>query len=467
MSRPTMNATSKESGISGSVPISARGWVALSAIFVFMVINFADKALLGIAAEPMMKELSLTPSQYGLISSGFFFLFSLSSLVVGFLTTRFSTKPILIVMAIVWTVAQAILISPLAGFWTLLFTRILLGAGEGPAYGVTTHAAMQWFAPSRRGIPAALVGVAVPAGTMLAVPILGQLVTGIGWRESFGVLALASLAWCIVWWIFGKDGPFASVKNARSLAEPAGEAKTAEPADRHVSYGRIFASRTFIGSVIGGVASYWSVVVLVSWVPLYLTEVHGMTPAQLGWVVSLPWAAQIVTNLVLVGWVGTVLVSRGLSSRIAHGVISASGLLLSGLAMLLLGVTDGAAQIVVLVIAFGVGTCVIPASQPMIGALVSVRQRGAVIGAYVAIYSLTGVFAPVVTGSIVEGAPTPEQGYATTFLIAAGLAIAGALAMMLMVSPERDALRFAHETATGGRREAVSAVSQERGDKES
>jgi sugar phosphate permease len=55
---------------------------------VFMVINFADRTVLALAAQPLMRELGLSASQFGFISSSFYFLYSVSAIGVGFLATR-------------------------------------------------------------------------------------------------------------------------------------------------------------------------------------------------------------------------------------------------------------------------------------------------------------------------------------------------------------------------------------------
>lgn len=421
----------------GRFRLSTRGWAVMACLFVFMVINFADKALLGIAATPMMEELGLTPSQYGLISSSFFFLFSISSLVVGFLTTRFRARTILIVLAVVWTIAQAVVVSPLAGFGALLVTRILLGAGEGPAYGVANHAAMQWFPRRRRGIAAAIVGIGVPAGTMVAAPILGTLVGGIGWRETFGVVALASLIWVVIWFFVGREGPFSASPSGG--VQGAREAVDAEP---RVPYARLLLSPTFIGCTLGGIAAYWGVVMLISWVPVYLTTVADLSPAALGWVIATPWAAQILANLVLVGLIGPRLMRRGVSSRIALGITAGSTLVLAGLAMVGFAFTTGALQLVFMIVAFGIAACVIPASQTMLGDITPTRQRGAVLGVYVAIYSVTGVIAPLITGQLVQSAESPAEAYPTVFMIAAVISIVGGVACALLSNPDRDRRRL-------------------------
>ena len=60
-------------------------WLIVTLLFLFMLINFADKAVIGIAAVPIMQELQLSPRQFGLIGSSFFLLFSVSAIITGFI----------------------------------------------------------------------------------------------------------------------------------------------------------------------------------------------------------------------------------------------------------------------------------------------------------------------------------------------------------------------------------------------
>ena len=79
-----------------------RHWVIVALLFLFMLINFADKAVIGIAAVPMMQELQLSPREFGLIGSSFFLLFSLSAVVTGFIVNRVQTRWVLLIMGLVW-----------------------------------------------------------------------------------------------------------------------------------------------------------------------------------------------------------------------------------------------------------------------------------------------------------------------------------------------------------------------------
>ena len=73
-----------------------RAWIVVVLLFIFMVINFADKAVIGIAAVPIMRELELGPRQFGLVGSSFFLLLAVSSVATGFLVNRVQTRWVLL-----------------------------------------------------------------------------------------------------------------------------------------------------------------------------------------------------------------------------------------------------------------------------------------------------------------------------------------------------------------------------------
>ena len=68
-------------------PTPPGAWTITTVLFFFMLINFADKTVVGLAAVPIMRDLNLTPRHVGLLGSSFFFLFSISAVVVAFLRT--------------------------------------------------------------------------------------------------------------------------------------------------------------------------------------------------------------------------------------------------------------------------------------------------------------------------------------------------------------------------------------------
>jgi MFS transporter, ACS family, D-galactonate transporter len=68
------------------------GWIVVVPLLTFMVIDFADKALIGIATVPIVQELEPGPRQFGSVGSSFFLLFVVSSVTTSFLVNRVPTR---------------------------------------------------------------------------------------------------------------------------------------------------------------------------------------------------------------------------------------------------------------------------------------------------------------------------------------------------------------------------------------
>ena len=150
---------------------TAKGaWLIVALLFLFMLINFADKAVIGIAAVPIMQELQLSPRQFGLIGSSFFLLFSVSAIVTGFIVNRVQTRWALLTMGLVWALTQFPMLGAV-GFATLVACRVALGAGEGPAYPVALHSAYKWFPHEFRTLPTAIIAQGAGIGIMVALPL--------------------------------------------------------------------------------------------------------------------------------------------------------------------------------------------------------------------------------------------------------------------------------------------------------
>src|ERR1044072_898564 len=139
-------------------------WTITFLLFLFMLVNFADKIVVGLAGVPIMTELKLTPEQFGLLGSSFFFLFSISAIVVGFIVNKVPTRWVLLALAVIWALAQFPMVGTVS-FTTLLICRIVLGAGEGPAFSVAAHEIYKWFPDEKRTLP-----TATPFPSSAAVP---------------------------------------------------------------------------------------------------------------------------------------------------------------------------------------------------------------------------------------------------------------------------------------------------------
>src|SRR5438874_6388565 len=180
-------------------------WGITALLFLFMLINFADKVVVGLAAQPIMKDLNLDPEKFGLIGSSFFFLFAVSAILVGFITNRVQAKRTLLIMALVWSLVQFPMVGTVS-IEVLIACRIILGAGEGPSAPVATHAVYKWFPDSLRGLPTAIIAQGSALGVIIAVPVLNWIIVNYSWHWAFGALGIVGLVWAVLWIIFGREG---------------------------------------------------------------------------------------------------------------------------------------------------------------------------------------------------------------------------------------------------------------------
>lgn len=200
--------------------MNRRAWLITGMLVIFQMINFADKAVLGLVAEPAMSELGLSASEFGFIGSAFFFLFAISAVCVGFLAAKVPTRWILLTMGVLWSVLQFPMLFG-GGAAILLVTRIVLGAAEGPATPTTLHHVHGWFPARERGLPSTLVAIGSTLGPIVAAPILAYIIAHPqwGWRWAFGFLGLVGLIWSVLWLVVAKEGPYsisrASIRRTR------------------------------------------------------------------------------------------------------------------------------------------------------------------------------------------------------------------------------------------------------------
>ncbi|MDQ1060728.1 MFS family permease [Arthrobacter globiformis] len=423
-----------------------RAWTVTTMVVLFATLNWADKALIGIIAQPLMDEFGLTPTQIGFAGSAFFFLFSVSGAMVGFLGDRFQIRWILFTLAALWGVVQfPLLIS--GTFAVLLFSRIALGAFEGPATAMASTAVFQWFAPDKRGFPAALVTSGSSFAKIFAAPLLAVVVVTWGWRAGFITMAAASFIWCAAWLFIGKEGPYAK---ARPLARRgSGLPSTAQPAVSMVRLPlrHILLSKSFIGAFLATFAVYGVVSATITWLPSYFEKGLGYSRLESGLMFGLPSIAAVVL-MYGATFVTDRIASRRPSAGKVLAVTTAGFLITGGLALAclpLLGVPI--AVVAVLILGYGCMSVALPMMNAVISQIVPVAQLSSTIGIFLALQNLSGLIAPSLVGILVEKAAIPLEGFSLSYQIFGVAILAGGLLTLLLVNPERDAAKLQQRLA--------------------
>jgi MFS family permease len=407
-------------------------WLTVLLLFLFMLINFADKAVVGVAGVPIMQELQLGPREFGLVGSSFFLLFSISAVLTGFIVNRVSTRWVLTAMALVWALTQFPMIGPV-GFATLVVCRITLGAGEGPAYPVAVHAIYKWFPDDLRTLPTAIVALGSSIGVLIALPLLNWVIVHYSWHWAFGALGVVGSSWVIVWLMLGREGSIGQM-----------EAGVSETPGR-VPYWRLLLSPTLLSGLCANFAQYWGLSLLLAWQAPFLIQGLGFSQEAIGLLNALPWAVVVVVVLVG-GWFSQHLLLQGVSSRVARGVFGGACVVVGGIALLITPkMPSTELKIVATTVGIAIPTVMAIIVPAVVGEITPLAQRGAMLALATAVTTSAGLLAPYLMGSVVETAATPLAGFENGFIICGIVMIAGGSIGMALIRPEREAAWWARD----------------------
>jgi MFS family permease len=264
---------------------------------------------------------------------------------------------------------------------------------------------------------------------ILAVPALNWLIVNHSWHYAFGALGIVGLMWVAAWLVLGQEGP---------LVQTAAMAN----ADPRVPYSQLLTSRTFIGCCAATFGAYWALSLGLTWFTPFIVNGLGFSQKDAGWISILPWVFG-ATTVLLTGWISQLMMARGVPTRGARGILGAAPLVVGGLILATMPYVEGAGlQIALLVVGSGLCGSIYVVCPPMLGEFTPVSQRGAVIAIYGAIYTLAGIIAPSVMGSVIQHAATPLDGYMTGFTINAVIMAASGLLGLLLLWPNTERARL-------------------------
>ncbi|WP_329112726.1 MFS transporter [Streptomyces sp. NBC_01353] len=413
----------------------SRAWTVTGLLVVFMMINFADKSVLGLAADEIRADLGLSATQFGLANSAFFLLFSVAAVVVGMYADKVRPTTVILIMALLWSVAQ---VPPAigGGLAVLIGSRIVLGAAEGPAFPVAQHATFSWFPDHRRNLPGALVTLGITLGVITAAPGLTWIIDHHHWRTALWVLAAIGLVWAVAWHFLGGTGTY---RTADAPARDAGP-DTSVTCGGPVPYRRIFSTPTWLAVTAAYFTCYWAVALMLVWLPSYLHNGLGYSSAEAGRLVVLPWmmgAVVLLTQAGVTGW----LMRRGVSTKWARGGVGGAALGLGALACLGVPLVDGTgAKTALLAIGFGLAGSYAAVAATTVSELAPAARASGALGVMNAVVTTAGLAAPAIVGFMVDKQGT--DGYQNAVIITGAMLLVGGLLSATLVNPSRDRARL-------------------------
>lgn len=451
-----------------------------SAPMVFLVVmlglnllNYIDRYILSSNLPAIGRELiegrpafaGWEDSLKGVLASAFMLSFMLSAPLFGWLSSRMSRTRLIAFGAATWSIAcglggfsgqvemfsresafawtagpeSGFLPAMLGGFGFLLFTRCLVGVGEG-AYGPAAPAILSdLFEEKQRGWVIGCFYIAIPVGGALGYILGGHL----GWPDSFFWVVPPGLllaGWC--WWL---DDP--ASENLRQKKTDSNAPKL-----NHVSgglladYWRLLKCRTYLLNVIAYTACTFVVGGIAVWLPTYVIEDRQAATSETG--------NQWIGGITVVGGLLATACGTWLAEWLS-GKVRGSHMLVCGLGMLvgfpaLIAVTyvsfPSAWWFVFLAI-FGFFLCTGPSNTVLLNVCPARLRAPAMALCILLIHALGDTISPTIIGLISDSS---AGGLDTAFKAISFLALISGLVWLAAVPTlEADVARAREEDRMG------------------
>ena len=280
-------------------------WKIFWMLLLLISINYIDRASLSVAMPLISKEFHIGPAIEGLLLSSFFWTYAFMQIPGGMLADRYGPRIVIAGATAGWGLFQA-LAAVSIGWGSLLLTRLGLGVAEAPIYPAGGKLNGIWMTRNERGRGATLLDGGAPLGSALGGILISGLIAFLGsWRMSFVIAGVGTMVVGYFAWRFIRNHPSEhSGVNAAEIAHiEASHAKerAGEPKEISGKPLEFFRYRSVWGMFFGWLCFNSLFYGLLTWMPTYLSKVHGLNIQQIGGAVFIMFFSGFIGELVG-GW---------------------------------------------------------------------------------------------------------------------------------------------------------------------
>jgi MFS family permease len=160
-------------------------------------LSYLFRTIQAVMASSLATELGLSAGDLGLLTSVYFLTFAAAQIPIGMMLDRYGPKRVQGTLMVVAALGSA-LFAASESFSILLLGRALIGLGVAAALTAGIQALVLWFPKEKVPLLNGLMVMLGALGAVTATWPAEFLVTSIGWREVFGVLAALTAVCAII-----------------------------------------------------------------------------------------------------------------------------------------------------------------------------------------------------------------------------------------------------------------------------
>ncbi|MED4206947.1 MFS transporter [Neobacillus mesonae] len=376
-------------------------WLVVVLLFIATTINYMDRAILGVAGPSMMKDLSISVVEFGILGSAFFWSYALMQIPVGVIVDKLGAR-LTYSIAIVWWSLCTVLTGFGRTIGGLIGIRVLMGIGEAPAFPTNTRVISDWLPSHERGMANGIFNSGTAIGIGITTPILAWIIENWGWQTSFVVIGSLGFVWLVFWLFFFKNHPSqSSIANEAEVAyiETGQEKKENVPVIK-ISPFKFLKYRNVYPMLYGLFAHNYLTYLMMTWLPTYLVVERHMTLIKAGFFTMLPWIMSFLGNI-LGGILSDTLIRRGWNSIKARKTILGIGMLFPFAIIPTIYTENAMTALVLISLAIGGEGLAAGILWATVSDVAPKGAEGKLAGLQNFVGNLAGWLAPVVTGILV------------------------------------------------------------------
>lgn len=285
----------------------------------FVICNM-DKVNLSIAIIPMSHQFGWNSSVAGLVQSSFFWGYALSQLPGGWLAKIFGGRPVLAIGVLIWSFATALIPLVAGNMSGLVFSRILVGIGEGVSPSAVTDLIARTIPLEERSRAVSFVFGGLSVGSVMGLILAPPIIRSLGWESVFYIFGFLGVAWYLAFQLIEEgQATLAPISRSSSLdLEPRNDSWSSSLDElrgslQDVPWKAFFRSEAVWAMIYAHFCGSWGHFTCLSWLPTYFSEELDLNLTEAAWVSVLPPLASIfVTNIA--AQLADNLISRGVDT---------------------------------------------------------------------------------------------------------------------------------------------------------
>ena len=245
----------------------------LAVLFLAYVINFVDRQIVSILAEPIKQALGVSDSWIGFLGGPAFAIFYATlGIPIARLAVLWVRRSVIAIGLAQWSGMTAL--SGLSQSFThLALARIGVGVGEA-ALSPPAHSLLaDYFPVSRRSTALGVYAMGIHIGVLIGLVAGGWLEELWGWRAAFMVVGLPGLALALIVRFTVRE----PVRGAQEAAPISGPPPPIAEVVRFLA-----ARRSFVHLSLGIGLTAFAGYAFAFWAPQFLRRVHEMSSGELG-----------------------------------------------------------------------------------------------------------------------------------------------------------------------------------------